>query len=93
MPKKKSADEKKTIVLDPAHLSRFDSPENTLRYLIDVLKIEKNDISKITGLSYFKLTEILAGRRPMEDELLTFLGWERVVTYRRIQVALSSEAA
>jgi len=59
------------------------SPERALQYWVDVVGMKQTDICRAAGIRPPKLNDMLHGRRPFDDQLLDWLGFERVVIYRR----------
>ena len=64
-------------------MPRFNSPEETLRYWIEVRGIPQVHIAQTLGCTKQRLCDMLQGRRRYSDELLDLLGWERITEFRR----------
>lgn len=89
MARKKTVDVKKKspeIPLEKTYSPKLETPEKTMQYVFNVLGINQREVARITGISPYKLNDMVHGRRPMDDALLQFLGWERTITYRRIDI-------
>ena len=63
------------------------TPERALQYWVDVVGMRQTEICRAAGISPPKLNDMLHGRRPFDDQLLDWLGFERVVIYRRKRIS------
>ena len=66
-------------------LPEFSSPEQALRYVLEVLQIRQSNLARTAGITPMKLNDMIRGRRPLDDSLLKVLGWERITIYKKIR--------
>ena len=66
-------------------LPEFTSPEQALRYVLEVLQIRQSNLARTAGITPMKLNDMVKGRRPLDDSLLKVLGWERITIYKKIR--------
>lgn len=62
---------------------QHDTPEAALAYWVNVVGMPQTHIARAAGIHAPKLNDMLHGRRPFDDQLLDWLGFERVVIIRR----------
>lgn len=60
-----------------------ETPEAALAYWLDVIGMQQKQICREIGIAPQKLNDMMHGRRPFDDQLLDWLGFERVTIYRR----------